>query len=114
MRLHRMNALQEIIDIREEATCPEALEPPRPKGGLKEYWQKKNAQSLDGLPGLAVAHESTTRFKESGPYPQDNIYISSVKEPVLDNRTAVGFLFGILVSVAFLQLRAYIAPLLSL
>lgn len=107
-------ARAEAADIRAEAADPEAQEPPLPEGGLKGHWKTKNAESIDGLPGLAVAHTSMTKFKESGPFPQDDTRISNHKVPVLDARSAVGFLFGILATVTFLQLRTYIAPLLSL
>lgn len=34
------------------------------ESGLKEYWDKKNAQSLDGLPGLSSA--SSVGFRPNG------------------------------------------------
>lgn len=118
MLLHRIAGKKEGADIQAETTCPEAQEPPRPYGGLKLYWKNKNARSIDGLPGLAVAHASLTRFEESKQYPKDDIHIASVnvnvKEPVFDTRSAVWFLLGILVSVAFVQLRTSLAPLLKL
>lgn len=110
MLLHRMNAKQEVIDIRAEDTCAGALEPAR--GGMKEYWQKENVRSLDGLPGLTVAYDSTTTFKQSGPYPKDDVRIANTTESLFDTRSVLGFLFGILVSVAFVQLRTYIVPFL--
>jgi len=115
MLLHSHFARAETVDIRAETADPDAEEPPRPKGGVKGYWKDKNAQSIDGLPGLAVAHASMTKFKESGPFPQDDVRISSKKAPLpFDTKSAMAFLFGILASIAFLQLRAHIISLLSL
>jgi len=117
MLLHRRAANKESMDIHAEAKCPEAQEPPRPYGGMKGYWKNKNARSIDGLPGLAVAHASLTKFKESKSYPKDDIHIADAnrneKEPVFDTRSAVWFLLGTLFSLMFVQLKTYLAPLLK-
>jgi len=116
MLLHRIAAKKEGADIRAEATCPEALEPPQPYGGLKEHWKNNNARSIDGLPGLAVAHASLIKFKEPKSYPRDDISIGNVKngkEPVFDTRSAAWFLLGISISLVFVQLKTYFAPLLK-
>jgi hypothetical protein len=36
--------------------------PPRPENDLKQYWVMRNAKSLDGLPGVATAHNSMKPF----------------------------------------------------
>ncbi|KAK2462819.1 hypothetical protein APHAL10511_005210 [Amanita phalloides] len=55
-RHHEMSVSVEAVDI--ASGCPS--EPA--KGGLKEYWQKQNIKSLDGLPGVLSAFQSTRQF----------------------------------------------------
>ena len=49
--------------------------------GLKEYWDQKNAQSLDGLPGLSSA--SSTAFRPNG----YNVNVWTKSPPLSEKRT---------------------------
>lgn len=64
-RLLSFNYGQELIDIKaeKELDMTSCSVPPRPEKGLKRYWFKRNAQSLDGLPGILTGHESLKTFR---------------------------------------------------
>jgi len=58
--------------------------PPRPEEGLKFYWKEKNQKSLDGLPGLLSAFNSTTTF------PIARADKEMIEESVVDESEATG------------------------
>ncbi|KAG6817368.1 hypothetical protein H0H87_009555 [Tephrocybe sp. NHM501043] len=58
----------EVADIAAEAALDlTEREPPRPITGLKRYWHFRNAVSLDGLPGMLLAHGSKHLFATPQP-----------------------------------------------
>jgi len=62
-RLLTFNLGQENIDINAEKELDMSCSvPPRPEKGLKRYWFKRNALSLDGLPGVLTGHNSLKTF----------------------------------------------------
>lgn len=67
MTLHNWTLKRESKDaevelaLRSASSCFPAS-PPRPEEGLKFYWKEKNQESIDGLPGLLSAFNSTTTF----------------------------------------------------
>ncbi|KAF8184808.1 hypothetical protein BJ912DRAFT_974135 [Pholiota molesta] len=65
MRLHGFFARKESEDIKAESCTTMESEPPRSDKGLKAYWESKNIKSIDGLPALLTAFNSTTTFDQS-------------------------------------------------
>lgn len=80
------------------------------EGGLKDYWSKKNLQSIDGLPGLCEAQNSTALYKPPPEYKTDNENVSHISErslsgrkivpSVVDLRLLVGVLLGVIMTLA--------------
>jgi len=64
MTLHSVTSKAESKDTEAELalSASPASSPPLPEGGLKFYWKEKNQKSLDGLPGLLSAFNSTRSF----------------------------------------------------
>ncbi|KAF8154757.1 hypothetical protein B0H34DRAFT_752830 [Crassisporium funariophilum] len=60
MRLHTSMAKKEAEDTK--ASTPSTPPSLRTDKGLKAYWNNKNSQSIDGLPGLATALSSPMPF----------------------------------------------------
>jgi hypothetical protein len=90
---------KEIID--DEATSSSEV----PENGLKGYWKFKNTKSLDGLPGIQTAYQSTRRFEEYGaPIKPYSAYTESPMTKELTNAlptvlvAAFAFSAGILLS----------------
>ena len=79
LKLKELFARKEDEDISASAHCdhPSEAEPPRPEKGLKYYWKLKNTQSLDGLPGVLVAPDSTRPFEK-----REGLVIRSDEESV--------------------------------
>ena len=55
------NKEQKDNEVEADAEDPSVC---KAESGLKEYWEQKNAQSLDGLPGLSSA--SSAGFRPNG------------------------------------------------
>ena len=88
LKLKELLARREDEDISASAHCdhPSEAEPPRPEKGLKYYWKLKNTQSLDGLPGVLVAPDSTRRFEK-----REGLVIRSDEESVCISGTTKGW-----------------------
>jgi len=102
----------ELADIEAEkgmdASCSA---PPLPAKGLKKYWIVRNAQSLDGLPGVVAGHESTTTFcppkvqkldDERMPVPVPVGTAKYLRES-LELKLAAAFLAGVMVSASYVK-----------
>jgi hypothetical protein len=107
MKLHAMAARKESEDVKAESCIALGSEPPLPEQGLKWYWKNHNAKSIDGLPAVSTAFNSTTIFDEgitSRNWGSDDERLSSetkqqhVSTTLVDLRLIIGFLLGILVS----------------
>ncbi|KAJ7062067.1 hypothetical protein C8F01DRAFT_1056964 [Mycena amicta] len=75
--------------------------------GLRRYWSTKNAQSLDGLPGLAVAPFSDQKFptKDATFKPDDESerdrYYSKLLHGTSGLNILVGFALGVAATTAY-------------
>lgn len=64
-KAHRLKLKESFARKEDEDISASAHgEPPLPEKGLKYYWKLKNTQSLDGLPGVLVAPDSTRPFEK--------------------------------------------------
>lgn len=91
---------------REECDVESESQGARSDKGLKAYWSK-HASSIDGLPGLKTATESSVIFKNTG-IPGKNT-VSDKPHPlaqIIDKKVVVGFSAGVLVSAVFITLFA--------
>lgn len=107
MKLHAMAARKESEDVKAESCITMGSEPPLPEQGLKSYWKNHNAKSIDGLPAVLTAFNSTTTFDESitsRDWGRDDERLSSetkqrhASATLVDLRLIIGFLLGILAS----------------
>lgn len=107
MKLHAMAARKESEDVKAESCITMGSEPPLPEQGLKSYWKNHNAKSIDGLPAVLTAFNSTTTFDESitsRDWGRDDERLSSetkqrhASTTLVDLRLIIGFLLGILAS----------------
>ncbi|KAJ7207347.1 hypothetical protein C8J57DRAFT_1151727 [Mycena rebaudengoi] len=90
---------KESIDIEAAST-----EPPGFVDGLKQYWTKKNAKSLDGLTGLTTAPLSSDIFvpSQASIYKPDNE--TNRKHLAGDVKLLVGFSLGVLATLTYVRL----------
>jgi hypothetical protein len=118
MRLHGFFARKESEDIKAESCTIMESEPPRSDKGLKAYWESKNIKSIDGLPALLTAFNSTTTFDQSivsRDWGKDDERISSEKKqrrPITmpaDLKLIIGFLLGLMVSGLWVNVISSVA-----
>jgi len=80
-----------------------------PEKGLRAYWAKSNAKSLDGLPAVLSAHKSAIKFKAA-----DSFRINSVNSKpkiwdgmkgfgYFDVKHLISFSVGVLVAVVYFK-----------
>jgi len=101
---------REVADIEAESVRGSDEHPPRPENGLKQYWMTANAKSLDGLPGILSAHESTKSFKKSDAvFRKDDERVRTEYEGLLDGfvdrKAVMGFALGVLASILYARSR---------
>lgn len=118
MKLHGFFARKESEDIKAESCTTMASEPPRSGKGLKAYWESKNIKSIDGLPALLTAFNSTTTFNQSvasRDWGKDDERLSSEgkqRRPITtlaDMKLILGFLLGLMVSGLWVNVIGNIA-----
>ena len=66
----------------------------------------KNAHSLDGLPGVLSAHESTKPFKKTNlTFKKDDERLQTrfqgILDECVDRRVVLGFAIGVLASISY-------------
>jgi hypothetical protein len=104
-QLVKMASVKESADRVAEATSPST--PRLPEKGLKRYWAEKNAKSLDGLPGILSAHQSTKPFiAEDVVYKADDFGTRKTLAlgTLVDTKLLAGFSLGFLAAVVYVQL----------
>jgi hypothetical protein len=105
-RLLDYSVNKEIADIEAESGPDIGESPPRPEKGLKWYWMFRNAKSLDGLPGVLYAHESTKPFQKNDVgFKKDDERVRTRYEGILDEyidrKAVVGFAIGVLATISY-------------
>lgn len=102
---------REETDIEAEAELePTCTAPPRPKNGLKQYWITTNTKSLDGLPGLLSAYNSSKPFmqkdvvfKKDIEGTESSTWLSrlALVSGLVDPKVIVAFALGVVASAAY-------------
>jgi hypothetical protein len=75
-----------------------------PQNGIKAYWTSTNLKSIDGLPGLQTAHESTVPFQSVFPQTKVATKMAANNNPMIF--AALGFVAGAILSALAVHLRA--------
>ncbi|KAG6887946.1 hypothetical protein C0992_010148 [Termitomyces sp. T32_za158] len=81
----------------------QALTPPRPPDGLKHYWATRNARSLDGLPGMRLAHHTLLTFDIPVRNRQKPSRTWLEYAPALDVKLVAAFLTGVMLTTSYFK-----------
>lgn len=84
----------------------------RVEGGMKQYWAEKNLYSMDGLPGLTSAYDTTVPLRSIPPPPSKPAAGTAVNPGPDKARNyspmpfaVVGFVVGSLLTAAIIRLQ---------
>ena len=99
-RLHQYASKLESVEQSYPTDVEEA-----PEGGIRKYWEKKNTQSIDGLPGLLTAPAAKGSFQNLGVFEQtaNKPGLRTALAKAVDLKIIIGFILGVIVSTAFTQ-----------
>ncbi|KAF8184807.1 hypothetical protein BJ912DRAFT_974134, partial [Pholiota molesta] len=102
MKLHGMAARKESEDVKAESSAASGK-------GLKWYWKNHNAKSIDGLPAVSTAFNSTAILMKALLRLSSETKQQHANTTLVDLRLIIGFLLGILVSGLWINVIGNVA-----